>query len=244
MAGRSQAKLLAQGKQRMLGGAERGWRVRLYAPAPGSNNYTPGSNNYRCSSGLLPEKASRGSGCCGGHRPRRRPARSSQAEAALDTEQPAPASAPVRASRTIEALGAKYIEDSQTARQGATHHRGTRVPAQRAHPPDHRRRAGDEVARRAQPQGDGEGRQDALLPARPRGPPWPARRNAQARPAARLARSQHRPARRPGDREGQRPARSDSAVRRPTAASRDPARSARWPRRPTSCVAPRAPTRG
>jgi hypothetical protein len=39
VAGRSQAKLLAQGRLRTLGGAERGWRVGLYAPAPGSNNY-------------------------------------------------------------------------------------------------------------------------------------------------------------------------------------------------------------
>jgi hypothetical protein len=36
-----------------------------------------------------------------------------QAEAALDTEQAVPASATIRATRTIAALGAEYIEDSK-----------------------------------------------------------------------------------------------------------------------------------
>ncbi|WP_226920789.1 hypothetical protein [Georgenia subflava] len=39
MGTRPQPKLLAQGKPRMLGGATRGWRVRLYAPGSGSNKY-------------------------------------------------------------------------------------------------------------------------------------------------------------------------------------------------------------
>ena len=39
MATRSQPKLLAQGKPRMLGGGTRPWRVRLYAPGSGSNKY-------------------------------------------------------------------------------------------------------------------------------------------------------------------------------------------------------------
>ena len=39
MATRSQPKLLAQGKPRTLGGSTRPWRVRLYAPSPGSNKY-------------------------------------------------------------------------------------------------------------------------------------------------------------------------------------------------------------
>ncbi len=39
MATRSQPKLLAQGKPRTLGGSTRPWRVRLYAPAAGSNKY-------------------------------------------------------------------------------------------------------------------------------------------------------------------------------------------------------------
>src|SRR3954449_11090987 len=39
VATRSQPKLLAQGKPRTLGGSTRPWRVRLYAPAPGSNKY-------------------------------------------------------------------------------------------------------------------------------------------------------------------------------------------------------------
>src|SRR5690349_6894680 len=39
VATRSQPKLLAQGKPRTLGGSTRPWRVRLYAPGPGSNKY-------------------------------------------------------------------------------------------------------------------------------------------------------------------------------------------------------------
>ena len=109
------------------------------------------------------------------------------------------------------------------ARQAAPDDGGARVPAQRPHPPHHRRRPGDEVARRAQPQGDGEGHQDALLAARPRGPARPAGRDAQARLAAGLARPLDRPARRAGDRPVNRAARSDGAVRRPAAAAGDPA---------------------
>ena len=39
MAPPSRPKLLAQGKPRTMGGSSRPWRVRLYAPSPGSNKY-------------------------------------------------------------------------------------------------------------------------------------------------------------------------------------------------------------
>ena len=86
-----------------------------------------------------------------------------QAEAALDTEQATPVGADVRASRTIRMLGEEYLKDSIERGKQPRTHGGARVAPQRPHPPDHRRRARDEVARRAQPQGDGEGRQDAPL---------------------------------------------------------------------------------
>ncbi len=132
-----------------------------------------------------------------------------QAEAALDTEQATPVGADVRASRTIRMLGEEYLKDSSERGKQPRTMEGRESRAQRAHPADHRRRAGDEVARRAQPQGDGEGQQDALLPARPRGPARPAGRDAQAGLAAGLARPQHRSRSTAWRSAGQRPARSD-----------------------------------
>jgi len=106
MAARKKSTLLAQGKVRRLDGTGWPWRVRLYAPPPGGTSYQ------------VIFKAPAGEG-----EPWKRVLRRAnseaearkifaQAEAALDTEQAAPASAHVRAARTIEALGAEYIEDS------------------------------------------------------------------------------------------------------------------------------------
>jgi hypothetical protein len=106
VATRSQPKLLAQGKPRTLGGSTRPWRVRLYAPAPGSNKYQ------------VYFKAPAGEG-----EPWKRVLRRAaseeearkifaQAEAALDTEQATPVGADVRASRTIRMLGEEYLKDS------------------------------------------------------------------------------------------------------------------------------------
>jgi hypothetical protein len=106
VATRSQPKLLAQGKARTLGGGKRPWRVRLYAPAPGSNKYQ------------VYFKAPAGEG-----EPWKRVLRRAnseaearkifaQAEAALDTDKEAPVGADVRASRTIRMLGQEYLADS------------------------------------------------------------------------------------------------------------------------------------
>ena len=111
MATRRKSTLLAQGKERRFDDARWPWRVRLYAPPPGGTGYE------------VYFKAPRGEG-----EPWKRVLRRAsteaearkifaQAEAALDTEQAVPASAAVRATRTIEALGAKYIEDSQQRRK-------------------------------------------------------------------------------------------------------------------------------
>ena len=106
MATRPQPKLLAQGKPRMLGGATRGWRVRLYAPGAGSNKYQV---YFRAPAGegepwkrVLRRASSE------------EEARKifAQAEAALDTESETPAGADIRASRTIRMLGEEYIADS------------------------------------------------------------------------------------------------------------------------------------
>ncbi|WP_017936686.1 tyrosine-type recombinase/integrase [Nocardioides sp. Iso805N] len=107
MATRAQPKLLAQGKPRMLGGSARGWRVRLYAPSAGSNNYQV---FFRAPAGdgepwkrVLRRAASE------------EEARKifDQAERALDTEQGLPVGADVRASRTIRMLGEEYLDDSR-----------------------------------------------------------------------------------------------------------------------------------
>lgn len=106
MAARSQPKLLAQGKPRTTDGSSRPWRVRLYAPAPGTNKYQ------------VFFKAPAGEG-----EPWKRVLRRAaseeearrifaQAEAALDFEQAMPVGADVRASRTIRMLGEEYLRDS------------------------------------------------------------------------------------------------------------------------------------
>ncbi|MFN8194306.1 MAG: hypothetical protein U0R80_08500, partial [Nocardioidaceae bacterium] len=106
MAHRSQAKLLAQGKLRMLGGATRGWRVRLYAPPPGGNKYQvffrapagEGEPWKRVLRRAASEEESRKI--------------FAQAEAALDTDKELPVGADVRASRTIRMLGEEYVRES------------------------------------------------------------------------------------------------------------------------------------
>ncbi len=108
MATRKKSTLLAQGKERRLDGTGWPWRVRLYAPPPG------GGTSYQ-----VKFKVPAGEG--EPWKPVLRRANTeaearkifAQAEAALDTEQAAPASAAVRATRTIEALAAEYIEDSR-----------------------------------------------------------------------------------------------------------------------------------
>jgi hypothetical protein len=103
---RKKPTLLAQGKPRTLGGSKRAWRVRLYAPQPGGTKYQV----------MFRAPAAEGE-------PWKRVLRRAnseaearkiftQAEAALDTEQATPASADVRASRTIRMLGEEYLEDS------------------------------------------------------------------------------------------------------------------------------------
>lgn len=106
MAKRSGAQLVAQGKLRTLGGAPRGWRVRLYAPAPGSNQFqvffrTPAGDGEPWKR-VLRRAASE------------EEARKifEQAEAALDTDREAPVGADVRAGRTIRMLGEAYLKES------------------------------------------------------------------------------------------------------------------------------------
>jgi len=104
---RRKSKLLAQGKVRRLDGTGWPWRVRLYAPPPGGTSYQ------------VKFKVPAGDGEPWKQVLRRANSEAearkifAQAEAALDTEQAAPVSATVRATRTIEALGAEYIEDSK-----------------------------------------------------------------------------------------------------------------------------------
>ncbi|GAB3751173.1 hypothetical protein GCM10027599_09430 [Yimella radicis] len=106
MATRSQSKLLAQGKPRTSGGGSRPWRVRLYAPTPGTNKYqvyfrAPADKGEPWKR-VLRRAASE------------EEARKifAQAEAALDTEKDLPVGADVRASRTIRMLGDEYLKDS------------------------------------------------------------------------------------------------------------------------------------
>jgi len=113
MPARKKPALLAQGKPRTLGGSARPWRVRLYAPENGGTKYQ------------VMFRAPAGEG-----EPWKRVLRRAnseaearrifaQAEEALDTEQAVPASALVRATWTIEALGTKYIEDSNARSKAA-----------------------------------------------------------------------------------------------------------------------------
>jgi hypothetical protein len=95
VATRPQPKVLAQGKPRMLGGATRGGRVRLYAP---------GSGTEKCQ---VYFRAPKGEGELW-KRVRRRASSDEEArkifapaEAALDTQSETPAGADIRASRTI-----------------------------------------------------------------------------------------------------------------------------------------------
>ena len=107
MAARKKSTLLAQGKERRLDGTGWPWRVRLYGPPPGGTTYQ------------IKFKAPGGEG--EPWKPVLRRANTeakarkifAQAEEALDHEQAAPASAKVRATRTIEALAAEYIADSK-----------------------------------------------------------------------------------------------------------------------------------
>ncbi|MGH3496192.1 MAG: hypothetical protein ACRDP1_01840 [Nocardioidaceae bacterium] len=106
MASRRRSTLLAQGKERRLGGGRQTWRVRLYATADGSG--------YQ-----VMFKAPAGEG-----QPWKRVLRRAatedearrifaQAEKALDIDQPTPASAREQATQTIAALGEKHLEDSR-----------------------------------------------------------------------------------------------------------------------------------
>lgn len=107
MAARRKSTLLAQGKERRLDGTGWPWRVRLYAPPPGGTRYQ------------VKFKVPDGEG--EPWKPVLRRANTeaearkifAQAEDALDHEQAAPASATVRATRTIESLAAEYIADSK-----------------------------------------------------------------------------------------------------------------------------------
>src|SRR4051794_4046168 len=89
-----------------MGGSSRPWRVRLYAPSPGSNKYqvmfrSPAADGEPWKR-VLRRAASEDE------------ARSifAQAETALDTEQAMPVGADVRASRPIRMLGEEYLKDS------------------------------------------------------------------------------------------------------------------------------------
>ena len=103
MVNRKRSTLLAQGKERRLGGRQ-AWRVRLYASGDGYQVYF---------------KAPAGDG-----EPWKRVLRRAtteaearrifaQAEAALDTDQETPASAQELATRTIRALGERYLQESR-----------------------------------------------------------------------------------------------------------------------------------
>ena len=166
-----------------------------------------------------------------------------QAEAALDTEQAAPASADCARDPHDRSARRGVHRGQQAARQGTTHDPGTRVPAERPHHPRHRQRTGREVAGRAQPQSDGARIEDDPLRPRTRGPARSDGCDAQARLAPRLAGPEHRPAGWPGDRPLHRPARRDDPLRRPSAAPRDPAGEGDGRRPPTRSAAPTAPTR-
>ena len=106
MTSRRKPTLLTQCKPRTLGGSTRAWRVRLYAPEVGRTKYQ------------VMFRAPAGEG-----EPWKRVLRRAnseaearkifaQAETALDTEKETPASADVRAARTIRMLGEEYLKDS------------------------------------------------------------------------------------------------------------------------------------
>ena len=103
MASRKKSTLLAQGKERRLDGGRQGWRVRLYATGDGFQiMFKAPSGEGETWKRVLRRAATEDE------------ARKifAQAEAALDTERATPASAREKATQTIAALGAKYVEDS------------------------------------------------------------------------------------------------------------------------------------
>lgn len=107
MPARKKPTLLAQGKPRRLGGVARPWRVRLYAPEPGSSRYqvmfrAPDGEGEPWKRVLRRANSEREARLI-----------FAQAESALDAERDTPARADVRAARTIEALGKAYLEDSR-----------------------------------------------------------------------------------------------------------------------------------
>jgi hypothetical protein len=216
MATSSQPKLLAQGKQRMLGGSTRGWRVRPYAPTAGSNNYQV---FFRAPAGA-------------GEPWKRVPARRRLRGGGAQDLRPGRAGAGHRAGAAGRCRRPRVTDDSDArrgvprgqpqARQATTHHGGSDLAAQRPHRADHRRRTGGEVAHPAQPRGHGEGVRHAPLPARPGGPARPDGGDAQAGVALGLARPLDRPARRPRHRAIDGAARSHHPLRRPATATRDP----------------------
>ncbi len=173
----------------------------------------------RSTSARPPPRASRGSVCCDAPPPRPRPARSS----------PSRGSARHRATDAGR-RGRPGVADHSDARRGvpqgqhragqAAAHDGTaRVPAQRPHPPHHRRRTrGARVEHNRKVLEKGV--EDALLPARPRGSARTDGGDAQARLAG-WAGSTAASTRWTGWRSvtGERPPRRDSAVRRPKPAS-------------------------
>ena len=106
MAARKKATLLAQGKERRLGDSGRPWRVRLYAPSAEGKSFqvffkspTEDGEWKRVLRRANTEKDARKI--------------FDLAEKALDNELSLPASAPERATRTIEALAAEYLADSE-----------------------------------------------------------------------------------------------------------------------------------
>lgn len=237
MATRKKSHLVAQGKERRLDGTGWPWRVRLYAPPPGGTSFQ------------IKFKAPAGEG--EPWKPVLRRANTeaearqifAQAEAALDAELEAPAKKAVRTSRTIRALGEAYLADSlRRGKQPRTlEQRESKLNAHIL--PRHRISPRLEVAGRAQPRGHGEGREDDPLHPRPRGPARPARGDAQARLASRLARSDDRPSGRTRHRSTDGPAGHHHAVRRPAPPPGDPPGvCARWPTPQTSCAGRRPPT--
>lgn len=164
MAARKKSKLAAQGKVRRLDGTGWPWRVRLYAPPPGGTSYqvkfkVPVGDGEPWNQALRRANSETG-------------ARKifAQAEMALDIEQAAPASVRVRATHTIAALGAEYIEDSKQRGKAPRTIQGRESLRERPHHPGDRRRSRDEVAGGPQPQSDGTRVEDHPIRWRPRGP--------------------------------------------------------------------------
>jgi hypothetical protein len=107
MAARRQSTLLAQGKERRLDGTGWPWRVRLYAPPPSGTSYQSSSATSQVQGRCRRGRAVEAGAAASQHRGRGPQDGFAQAEEALDHEQAAPATAKVRATRTIEALAAE-----------------------------------------------------------------------------------------------------------------------------------------